>query len=784
MNIAEFSALALTGSQSYFNYLKTKDRGYEEIPITKIAQEDALYLLRLSKNPFSTDVVRIRIGRQIFDQRTLEIVEHDRDNRVLYVRISEEIADPFMNVKEKDVMIISDLKFLIERVRDWYKNNGRYLQFPCPAPRHSLKQIIQQDVSENQNESIHDVFSYPSTYVWGAPGTGKTRYVLAECLLQYYRAGKKVAVLAPTNNAIEQVLYGVLDKLQKHDIPLEHVLRLGTPTTKFAEQYGAICEVQGIEKRLREMQSQILFLENILKHRSFLSRMAFAENTILPLFEELFTLLDRVEQANSELQMERAQLMGVERKQRSIYAERISAEAAVKNQQRHMQSFGYKISSRLSAATDREGKGKLEVLQQIAAEKKQEYENARREQEQAKQQVNQKQQVVAEQDHMVDSAIRELKRHLSSIERFRQIGNQMNRVNARSCHSTICDFISAGQKARAEGAERFAEYAEQSDKEIQSRISEIKADKQILGAQSTDKRLESARIVAATVDTFLFRQQPRDFEEVCPYAHIFLDEAGYCSLIKAIPLFGYSCPVTMLGDHMQLPPVCEVDENDLSKEINRGIFLFAQSALFVEESMLCEDEAELLNQYLRHDQPRFCTLHRSNLCKTYRFGNLLASILDKHVYRNGFCSANNAQDFVIEVLDAQRIPGGEKRQNLSEAEVIKERLRTCSTDDYAMLAPYRNQVVLLRNIFPKEGREQRIMTIHAAQGREWDTVFISIVDTSDMYFTNSKRPELGGLQIINTAVSRAKKRLIIVCDKAFWDKKEGQLITELIHAEQ
>ena len=70
------------------------------------------------------------------------------------------------------------------------------------------------------------------------------------------------------------------------------------------------------------------------------------------------------------------------------------------------------------------------------------------------------------------------------------------------------------------------------------------------------------------------------------------------------------------------------------------------------------------------------------------------------------------------------------------------------------------------------------MTVHASQGREWDTVFLSIVDTSDMYFTNSKWT--GGLQIINTAVSRAKRRLIIACDKQFWTQQRGQLIRELV----
>lgn len=56
MNTDQFSALAIDGAHNYYNYLEAKGRGREEINVDRIQKEDALYLLRLSKNPFSTDV--------------------------------------------------------------------------------------------------------------------------------------------------------------------------------------------------------------------------------------------------------------------------------------------------------------------------------------------------------------------------------------------------------------------------------------------------------------------------------------------------------------------------------------------------------------------------------------------------------------------------------------------------------------------------------------------------------------------------------------------------------
>ena len=69
--------------------------------------------------------------------------------------------------------------------------------------------------------------------------------------------------------------------------------------------------------------------------------------------------------------------------------------------------------------------------------------------------------------------------------------------------------------------------------------------------------------------------------------------------------------------------------------------------------------------------------------------------------------------------------------------------------------------------------ENNVMTIHSSQGREWDTVIISVCDNDTtnrdvkLRFTSSLEP-YSGLNVINTAVSRAKKNLIIVCDYEFW----------------
>lgn len=107
---------------------------------------------------------------------------------------------------------------------------------------------------------------------------------------------------------------------------------------------------------------------------------------------------------------------------------------------------------------------------------------------------------------------------------------------------------------------------------------------------ASEKKLEDARIIACTPQMYMMRFYPNGCGNVKPELgaeHIFIDEAGYCNLINAMTLFANRVPVTFLGDHKQLPPVCTVDNQELQDFIKdhgwmEYAFLWSQSALFCE----------------------------------------------------------------------------------------------------------------------------------------------------------------------------------------------------------
>ena len=135
----------------------------------------------------------------------------------------------------------------------------------------------------------------------------------------------------------------------------------------------------------------------------------------------------------------------------------------------------------------------------------------------------------------------------------------------------------------------------------------------------------------------------------------------------------------------------------------------------------------------------------------------------------------------------KKTEGMKSRVSMNEvSEIIKivANLKENRNDDFVILTPYKKQIRLLNNHLPQERNDLKILTVHGSQGREWDTVILSVVDTSDKWFVDTKIPISKGLNLVNTAVSRAKLNLIIVCDKNYWVGQKGQLITELINCGQ
>lgn len=178
------------------------------------------------------------------------------------------------------------------------------------------------------------------------------------------------------------------------------------------------------------------------------------------------------------------------------------------------------------------------------------------------------------------------------------------------------------------------------------------------------------------------------------------------------------------------------------------------------------------------------------LSKTFRYDSALTKILNSHVYKAGLTSANTSTTKLYYHTVSSSNNTGLKRVNTAEIEAICDIIQKHNpTGDIGIISPYKNQVFQIEKAIknmkgPLRNKITSVSTVHRAQGREYDTVILSVSDrVNNAWFTDSTQPR--GQLCINVAVSRAKRTLIIVCDQSWtWGVANKQLISDIISIAQ
>ena len=307
-----FQDAAVESAQLYYKYLDEHGGGQIEYHVTGIVKEESAfkkneYWLQLDKKPKNTDSLIVRIQNYVYSTEQIKPVVYNSHTRMLKVSLSDSTKGVFERYRPKDIIVFSDLKFLVRRVEAWYRRFGDRLALPEgnqavePADCHMLS----KDPSEDQERAIQGALTEPFTYVWGAPGTGKTQFVLARSVLAYIQAGKRVLVTAPTNNAVEQSLNGLLPVLEEAGLDYnELVIRLGTANADFLSKYPGVCEDTGYSKAISEILDQLSALqiskeETAKKEQLFKEYQAFRQKqaAYAEMTESLKKLITRISEA-------------------------------------------------------------------------------------------------------------------------------------------------------------------------------------------------------------------------------------------------------------------------------------------------------------------------------------------------------------------------------------------------------------------------------------------------------------------------------------------------------
>lgn len=633
--------------------------------------------------------MQLMVGQDVYGEDRAGFDRYDEVSRTVVIRPGREVLGRLSEEGPK-VCLLSDMRFMISVCGDFWKRYGWMLTLPLADPKVSPPVFPgSSSPTASQIKAVDCVLGHRLSYIWGAPGTGKTQYVLATCIRSCIEAGCRVAVFAPTNNSVEQVLRGILKAFSGDSLLDGRVLRLGVPTKGFLAEHPEMCEDRQAQRRMASCMERLDRLEEVM-------------------FERCCDAIE--EDVNTIISL---------------------------------------VSARRE---DARGNVTLRDNVDIAAR------------------------------------ISEILPVISAMPWSRDSARSIINGDLRSVMSEIRDQLFDRERPAAE----IDEYSDWSDVDLIGEI--LSAEQEILSYRdsATCIRMEHASLIVSTPYQFISRFRPKGADEdgrpEMDVDHIFLDEAGYSGLIQAASLFTNGVPVTMLGDHMQLPPVSQIDDEVLADSFSNGGrlkygFLWSMSSLHC-EGLLTSGPTELGKMFVAGATPVFNLTARADLTESHRFGRNMARVLDRFVYRNGMTGSPDGGDLEIVCIDAV-CTSREGRENRTEAEAIRDYLREemPSPESVAVLTPYSVQLALLKRSVGRKYRDC-VMTVHGSQGREWDTVILSVSDNGiasrdvPLRFTSSRTSI--GMKVINTAVSRAKRRLVLVCDRGFWMEREEELISGVL----
>ncbi|WP_308604416.1 AAA domain-containing protein [uncultured Fibrobacter sp.] len=240
----------------------------------------------------------------------------------------------------------------------------------------------------------------------------------------------------------------------------------------------------------------------------------------------------------------------------------------------------------------------------------------------------------------------------------------------------------------------------------------------------------SSRATIGSGDEFLFD-------------YVIMDEASQVDVVTGALALSCAKNAVIVGDKMQLPNIIEENKKPLVQEIfvKANIpegYNYLHSFLSSLELILPETPQTLLREHYRcHPKIiQFCN-------RQFYGGKLLVMTKD-----------NDEKDVLTAI---KTVPGNfcKERYNQRQIDVIKEEvLPKFSREEIkslGIIAPYNNQTDAINN----QIRGIDAATVHKYQGRERDCIIISTVD-------NEITPFADNSNMLNVAISRAKKKLVVV----------------------
>ena len=296
--------------------------------------------------------------------------------------------------------------------------------------------------------------------------------------------------------------------------------------------------------------------------------------------------------------------------------------------------------------------------------------------------------------------------------------------------------------------------------------------------EHTDYLINNVKVVFSTISNFVINPRLKNGE----FDNLIVDEASMLALPQLIALARKTTKrIILVGDFQQLSPITTAGVPMLRDSVFKlcGIDINHTSHPALHQ---------LLNQ--RRSNPK------------------LVDMINDTFYVNRLHAANNKNNPIVarapysgcviamRTVDdgAVRFTKGGTRQNVANSDAVIDLLDMYSkqedeTFSIGVITPYTGQVSMLKARFIEKNYDNdfqdmvKIGTVHTFQGSECDVIIFDMVDCSKLekgkktYFGKIYAGEQGE-QLLNVAISRARHKLIVVCDPNYLNKCPGGVISE------
>jgi superfamily I DNA and/or RNA helicase len=283
----------------------------------------------------------------------------------------------------------------------------------------------------------------------------------------------------------------------------------------------------------------------------------------------------------------------------------------------------------------------------------------------------------------------------------------------------------------------------------------------------TEFLINSSRLVFSTISNFFLNGILYN----CPFDNLIVDEASMIAMPSLLAL-GHKITKRLIfvGDFQQLSPIAMARDHFLTESV------FEMSGIDIKHT-----NHPALHQLLQQRRSNVKIVDLIN--NAFYASKLIPSakedydVIDSEPFSGKVIALKGVKGAAV------RFTKGGTRQNVKFAESVMKLLDDFSVDEdknftIGVITPYRGQASLLRALqhdrkySPTFEKRLKIGTIHTFQGSECDVIIYDMVDCP--VSENGRNLKIGkiyenesGERLLNVAVSRARHKLIIVCNPSY-----------------